>query len=77
MSFKLAGVDEETISLGFIESLAHFIGREVDSINESYEVKAVSLCGNMFANNLFLSLVEKSITRDFPIYYNKEFMIQK
>ena len=77
MSFKLAGVDEETISLGFIESLAHFIGREVDSINESYEVKAVSLCGNMFANNLFLSLVEKSITRDFPIYYNKEFMVQK
>lgn len=77
ISFKLAGVDEETISLGFVESLAHFIGREVDSINESYEVKGVSLCGDIFANDLFTSIVEKSITRNFKIYYNKEFMIQK
>lgn len=76
ISFKLAGVDEETISLGFIESLAHFIGREVDSINELYEVKGVSLCGDMFANDLFTSIVEKSITRNFKIHYNKEFMIQ-
>jgi len=77
MSFKLAGVDEETISLGFIESLAHFIGREVDYINGLYEVQGVSLCGDMFSNNLFTSIVEKSITRNFKIYYNKEFMIQK
>ncbi|PUE66502.1 hypothetical protein [Arcobacter caeni] len=77
ISFKLAGVDEETISLGFIESLAHFIGRKTDTINESYEVKAVSLCGDMFTNDLFTSLVEKSITKNFKIYYNKEFMIQK
>lgn len=77
MSFKLAGVDEETISLGFIESLAHFIGREVDFVNGLYEVKAVSLCGDMFANDLFVSLVEKSITRNFKVYYNKEFMIQR
>ncbi|MGA1940807.1 hypothetical protein [Arcobacter sp. YIC-310] len=77
MSFKLAGVDEETISLGFIESLAHFIGYELDNINSSYDLDGVSLCGDMFRYDIFTALVEKSITKNFNIYYNKEFVIQK
>lgn len=77
MSFKLAGVEEETISLGYIESLAHFIANEVDSINSSYNLDGVSLCGDMFSYDIFTKLVEKSITKNFDIYYNKEFVIQK
>ncbi len=77
MSFKLAGVEEETISLGFMESLAHFIGYELDNINSSYDLDGVSLCGDMFRYDIFTSLVEKSITKNFNIYYNKEFVIQK
>lgn len=77
MSFKLAGVEEETISLGFMESLAHFIAYELDNINSSYDLDGVSLCGDMFRYDIFTSLVEKSITKNFNIYYNKEFVIQK
>lgn len=77
MSFKLAGVEEETISLGFMESLAHFIGYELDNINSSYDLDGVSLCGDMFRYDIFTSLVEKSITKNFNIYYNKEFVLQK
>ncbi|OCL88191.1 hypothetical protein [Arcobacter porcinus] len=77
MSFKLAGVDEQTISLGFIESLAHFIANEVDNLHGNYELEGVSLSGDMFSNIRFNQLVEKSITKNFKIYYNKEFVIQK
>jgi len=77
MSFKLAGVEEETISLGFIESLAHFIAYDIDNINAEHDLDGVSLCGDMFRYDIFTSLVEKSITKNFNIYYNKEFVIQK
>lgn len=77
ISFKLAGVDEVTISLGYMESLAHFIANEIDLINSSYDLDGVSLCGDMFSNELFSKLVEKSITKNFKIYYNREFVIQK
>lgn len=77
MSFKLAGVDEKTISLGFVESLAHFIASEIDTISGFYDVDGVSLCGDMFQEDIFYNLVEKSITRNFKRYYNKEFVIQK
>ena len=77
MSFKLAGVDEQTLSLGFIESFAHFIANEIDNLHGNYELDGVSLCGDMFANIRFNQLVEKSITKNFKIYYNKEFVIQK
>lgn len=77
MSFKLAGVDEKTISLGFVESLVHFIASEIDTISGFYDVDGVSLCGDMFQEDIFYNLVEKSITRNFKRYYNKEFVIQK
>jgi len=77
MSFKLAGVEEETISLGYIESLAHFIASEVDDIHSAHEVDGVSLCGDMFTYDIFTKLVEKSITKNFKLYYNREFVIQK
>jgi hypothetical protein len=77
ISFKLAGVDERTISLGFIESLANFIANEIDNINSVYAISGISLCGDMFVNDRFNDLVEKSITKNFKIYYNKEFVIQK
>jgi hydrogenase maturation factor HypF (carbamoyltransferase family) len=77
ISFKLAGVDEQTISLGLVESLANFIGNEIDNINSSYEVTGVSLCGDLFTNERFNLLVEKNILKNFKIYYNKEFVIQK
>lgn len=77
MSFKLAGVDEVTLSLGFIDSLASFIASEVDNINDLYEVEGVSLCGDMFTYDIFTKLVLKNITKNYKIHFNREFVIDK
>lgn len=76
ISFKLAGVDEKTISLGYVESLAHFVANIVDTTNNELSLDGVSLCGDMFENDLFSNLVHKSITKNFKTYYNKDFVIQ-
>ncbi|WP_417334349.1 hypothetical protein [Halarcobacter sp.] len=77
MSFKLAGVDEVTLSLGFIDSLASFIASEVDTINDLYEVEGISLCGDMFTYDIFTKLVLKNITKNYKIHFNREFVIDK
>lgn len=75
MSFKIAGVEEELISLGFIESLAHFIAIKMDEYCVEYEIDNISLCGDLFLNEKFNALVEKSLTNNLKIYYNREFII--
>lgn len=77
MSFKLAGVDDNTLALGYIESFAHYVATLVDDINNEVELDGVSLTGDIFANELISKLVHKSITKNFKIYYNKDFVIQK
>ena len=77
MSFKLAGVDEVTLSLGFIDSLASFLASEVDNINDLYEVEGISLCGDMFTYDIFTKLVLNNITKNYKIYFNREFVIDK
>lgn len=76
ISFKLAGVEDTTIALGYIESYAHFISNVVDEINNEVHLDGISLCGDIFANNLISNFVHKSITKNYKIYYNKDFVIQ-
>mgnify|MGYP007022658101 CR=1 FL=1 len=76
MSFKLAGVDDNTISFGYIESFSHFIAREVESANEELKLEAVSLSGSLFGTSLVTSLVEKELEKNFKLYYNKDFPIE-
>ncbi|RXI44146.1 hypothetical protein CRU99_05795 [Malaciobacter mytili] len=77
MSFKLAGVDDNTLALGYIESFAHYIATLVDDINNEVTLDGISLTGDIFTNTLISKLVHKSITKNFKIYYNKDFVIQK
>lgn len=76
MSFKLAGVDNNTIALGYVESYAHFIANIVDEVNSEIALDGISLCGDIFANNLISNFVHKNITKNYKIYYNKDFVIQ-
>lgn len=76
MSFKLAGVDNNTIALGYVESYAHFISSVVDEVNQEMPLDGISLCGDIFSNNLISNFVNKSITKNYKIYYNKDFVIQ-
>ncbi|RXJ88155.1 hypothetical protein [Arcobacter sp. CECT 8985] len=77
MSFKLAGLDDNTICLGYIESFADYIAKLVDDVHTEVSLDGVSLTGDIFSNDLILKLVHKSITKNFKIYYNKDFVIQK
>jgi hypothetical protein len=76
MSYKLAGVEDNAIALGYIESYAHFIANIVDEVNQDIPLDGISLCGDIFSNNLISNFVHKSITKNYKIYYNKDFVIQ-
>lgn len=77
LSFKLAGVDENTISLGIVESLCHFISAQIDLVNEEIKLDGIALSGDMFLNDKFTQILNKSITKNYKIYYNKDFVIDK
>lgn len=77
MSFKLAGVDANTLSLGYLESFSYFLANIVDEVHGEFIIDGVSLCGDMISNELFYKLIHKAITKNFKIYYNKDFPIQK
>ncbi|AXX92070.1 hypothetical protein CPU12_00545 [Malaciobacter molluscorum LMG 25693] len=77
MSFKLAGVDDNTLCLGYIESFAHYIAKLVDDVHSEVPLDGISLTGDIFTYDLISKLVHKSITKNFKIYYNKDFVIQK
>ncbi|MGB7402901.1 MAG: hypothetical protein WA916_09980 [Arcobacter sp.] len=76
ISYKLAGTNDNLICLGYIESFAHFVSSCVDMVNEEMKLDGISLCGDLFADKLISSFVHKSITKNYKIYYNKDFPIQ-
>ena len=77
MSFRLAGVDDKTLSLGYVESFADFIANTIDNVNEEFKLDGVSFCGDLIANEFFYKIMNKAITSKFEFYYNKDFPIQK
>lgn len=77
ISFKLAGVDNNTLALGYMESFAYFIANVVDEVSSEFDLDGVSLCGDMISSPKFYKLVKKAITKNFKLYYNKDFPIQK
>lgn len=77
MSFKLAGVDDKTLSLGYVESYADFLAGIIDNVNEEFNLDGISFCGDLIANEFFYKILNKAITSKFKFYYNKDFPIQK
>lgn len=76
ISFKLAGVDENSLSLGYVESFAYFLASIVDEINSEFELDGVSLSGDLIADEFVHKLIKKAITKNFKLFYNKDFPIQ-
>lgn len=77
ISFKLAGVDDNTLALGYMESFAYFLANVADEVNSEFELDGISLCGDMLSSEVFYKLLKKAITNNFKIYYNRDFPIQK
>ncbi len=76
ISFKLAGVDEKTLSLGYVESYAYFLADIADEVNNEFELDGVSLCGDLIVDDFIYKMIKKAIAKNFKLFYNKDFPIQ-
>lgn len=56
MSFKLAGVENEILSLGILDSLAEFLGNFIWDNAQNFSVQEVTIAGDFFGEKVFLDL---------------------
>ncbi len=56
MSFRLAGVENEILSLGILDSLAEFLGNFIWDNTQNFSVQEVIVAGDFFGEKVFLDL---------------------
>ncbi|WRG38975.1 protein hydE [Helicobacter pylori] len=56
MSFRLAGVENEILSLGILDSLAEFLGNFIWDNAQNFSVQEVTIVGDFFCEKVFLDL---------------------
>ncbi|GAA9628109.1 hydrogenase biosynthesis protein HydE [Helicobacter pylori] len=56
MSFRLAGVENEILSLGILDSLAEFLGNFIWDNTQNFSVQEVTIAGDFFGEKVFLDL---------------------
>ncbi|OHE02981.1 MAG: hydrogenase [Sulfurimonas sp. RIFCSPLOWO2_12_36_12] len=72
MSFKLAQVDQLTLSFGVIESFVEFISTQLDEIKEEMKSDAVVVTGSLLENRHLFSKLSKEVSVNHKLYFNKE-----
>ncbi len=70
ISFKLAGVDDLTLSFGFVESFVEFLAHEFDTLKESMGVEAVAISGSMLENKRLFMRLCKDLDINHDLYCN-------
>ncbi|MGL2571503.1 protein hydE [Helicobacter pylori] len=56
MSFRLAGVENEILSLGILDSLAEFLGNFIWDNAQNFSIQEVTIAGDFFGEKVFLDL---------------------
>lgn len=72
MSFKLAQVDQLTLSYGVIESFVEFVSTQLDEIKEEMKSDAVVVTGSLLENRHLFSKLSKEVSVNHKLYFNKE-----
>lgn len=72
MSFKMAGVEDEIIALGYIESFSHLSSKIYIAIRGLVDIEGISLSGDLFANKMIGDFFYFN-NRQSMIYRNKKF----
>lgn len=67
MSFRIAGLDEATLSYGFLDSMAEFLGNFVRDGVINFSIKSVLICGNMLAEKIFLDKILHYIPKNIDL----------
>jgi|GEM_PF-1145289 hypothetical protein len=70
MSFKLAGLDDQTLSFGIVESFSEFLSKTIDEIQTDLGLDGVILCGSMFGEKKILQKTHLLIAKNHPVYFN-------
>jgi hypothetical protein len=75
ISYKLADIDNLSLSFGIVESFAEFISTQMDSLKENMNTKAVVATGSMLENNALFATLATNISINHDIYFNNHSLI--
>jgi len=70
MSFKLAGVDDNLISYGVIESFAEFLNNLYEGVNRDTELNGAIIVGDLFEGE-FLNKTYTYVSKNYPTFTPK------
>ena len=69
LSFRLAGVEEELICYGVLESLAEFVTRIMRDVALDFGLKNAAICGDLFGEKIFFAKICASFPRDLGLIF--------
>ena len=69
MSFKLAGVENELLCYGVVDSLAEFIGTLASDMLLNYGIQEVFICGDLLLWQCFLDKIIKALPKNMNINF--------
>lgn len=72
MSFKMAGVENEVIALGYVESFTHLPSKLYLALRNLVEIEGICVCGDFFSSKMIGDFFYFN-NRQTPIYRNKKF----
>lgn len=72
MSFSIAGLDEATLSYGFVDSMAEFLGNFVRDATTNFNIKKVLLCGDILNEKIFLDKILHYLPKNIDLILPKE-----
>jgi hypothetical protein len=72
MTFKLAGVDDLCLSYGVVESFVEFLAGQLDEIKQNMSNDVVVASGSLLGNKHLFSKLDKEVSVNHELYFNKE-----
>lgn len=72
MSFSIAGLDEATLSYGFVDSMAEFLGNFVRDATTNFNIKKVLVCGDILDEKIFLDKILHYLPKNIDLMLPKE-----
>ncbi len=72
MSFKLAGVEPETLSFGVVESFCEFLSNELDELKQNMGITATAVTGSLLHYKKIFDKLSKEAGINHNVYFNNQ-----